>query len=111
MNVDIAVVAQPGARREGVLGMRGEALRIAVTAPPEKGKANEAIRAVLAEALGCRLSQVALISGATSRQKRFRIEGFSHDELRQRLAPWIPEVEESGISRRDAEARGGAEKR
>ena len=86
----LPVVAHPGARREGVLGIRGGALRVAVTAPPDKGKANAAIQSLLARALGCKPAQVALISGATSRQKRFLIQGLAPDELRRRLAALIP---------------------
>ncbi len=65
----VPVRAQPGARKDAVLGERGGALRVAVSAPPERGKANAAIQDVLAEALGVRASQVGLISGETSRDK------------------------------------------
>jgi uncharacterized protein (TIGR00251 family) len=82
----VPVLAQPGARRSAILGERAGSLRVAVTAAPEKGKANAAIAALLAEGLGCRSSRIALISGETSRQKRFLIEGLNTDELRQRLA-------------------------
>ena len=81
----LPVVAQPGSKRNAILGERAEALRIAVTAPPDKGKANAAIQAVLAENLGCKAAQVALISGATSRQKRFLIRGVDTEDLRKRL--------------------------
>jgi uncharacterized protein (TIGR00251 family) len=82
----VPVLAQPGARRSAILGERAGSLRVAVTAAPEKGKANAAIAALLAEGLGCRSSRIALISGETSRQKRYLIEGLTTDELRQRLA-------------------------
>ena len=87
----LAVHAQPGAKRNAVLGTR-RALRVAVTAPPEKGKANAAIGAVLAESLGCRSSQIALISGETSRRKRFLVIGVTPDDLRRRLAAAIPDA-------------------
>jgi uncharacterized protein (TIGR00251 family) len=80
------VVAHPGAKRNAILGERAGALRVAVTAPPEKGKANAAIPSVLAEHLGCKPAQIALLSGASSRQKRFLITGVTADELRQRLS-------------------------
>jgi uncharacterized protein (TIGR00251 family) len=86
----VSVVAQPGARRTAILGERAGSLRVAVTAAPEKGKANAAIAALLAEELGCRSSRVALISGETSRQKRFLIEGLTTDEIRQRLEALLP---------------------
>jgi uncharacterized protein len=92
----LAFSAQPGARREGVLGERAGALRIAVTAPPDKGKANDAIHALLARSLGCKAAQIALISGATSRQKRFLIRGLAPDELRRRLADACPPPDTNG---------------
>lgn len=85
----LPVVAQPGARREGVLGVRAGALRVAVTAPPDKGKANAAIQSLLASALGCKAAHVMLVSGSASRQKRFRIAGIGPDDLRRRLAALI----------------------
>jgi uncharacterized protein len=82
----VPVVAQPGSKRNAVLGERAGAVRIAVTAPPDKGKANAAIQSVLAENLGCKPAQVSLISGAASRQKRFLIRGVDLEELRKRLS-------------------------
>ncbi len=105
----LPVLAQPGARRDAVLGVRAGALRVAVSAPPDKGKANAAIQSLLAEALGCKAAQVALISGATLRQKRFRIIGVEPGVLRDRLAALIPRAETTGVSRRDAQ--GSAEPR
>jgi uncharacterized protein len=81
----VAVLAHPGAKRAGVLGERAGALRIAVTAPPDKGKANAAIERVLADCLGCKAAQVTLVSGATSRRKRFLVVGMSVAELRERV--------------------------
>jgi uncharacterized protein len=82
----IPVLAQPGAKRNAILGERAGALRVAVTSPPEKGKANQAIQTVLADVFDCRPSQVELISGKTSRQKRFLITGLEPAELQARLA-------------------------
>jgi uncharacterized protein (TIGR00251 family) len=81
----IAVSAQPGARRPGVLGERNGALRLAVSAPPDKGKANAALADLLAETIGCKASAVRLLSGQASRQKRFLIEGMGPEEIRDRL--------------------------
>jgi uncharacterized protein (TIGR00251 family) len=87
----LPVHAQPGARRNAILGERAGALRVAVTAPPEKGKANAAIQSFLAESLGCRPSQVRIVSGEVSRQKRFLIGGLDPDELRRRIDTLLPE--------------------
>jgi uncharacterized protein (TIGR00251 family) len=81
----LPVRAQPGAKKNAILGERAGALRVAVAVPPERGKANAAIQAVLAEALGCKSSQVGLLSGETSREKRFLILDLTPDELRERL--------------------------
>lgn len=86
----IPVVAQPGARRPGVLGERNGALRLAVSAPPDKGKANAALAALLAEVLGCKASAIVLLSGPTSRQKRFLISGLTPDDVLDRLKSSLP---------------------
>jgi hypothetical protein len=61
-------------------------LKVAVTAPPEDGKANAALVEVLREALGVKRSQVELIAGATSREKRYLIRGVTKAELGERLS-------------------------
>lgn len=81
----LPVRAQPGARREGILGEQGGFLRVAVNAPAEDGRANKALIEVLREALDLKRSQVELVSGATSRTKRFFIRGLSRAELQTRL--------------------------
>jgi uncharacterized protein (TIGR00251 family) len=86
----LPVRAQPGARKNAIVGVHAGALRVAVSAAPEKGKANAALQAVLAESLGCKASQVGLLSGETAREKRFLIVGVTPDELRRRLAPLLP---------------------
>jgi uncharacterized protein len=66
----LRVRVQPGARREGFGGAHGDALEIAVTAPPEGGRANEAVLALLARRLGVPRRDLRLLSGASSREKR-----------------------------------------
>lgn len=82
----LPVKAQPRARKDGVTGEHGGKLKIAVVEVPEKGKANEALIRVLAEALGLRPSQVAVASGAGSRDKTLLIGGIGLDDLRERIA-------------------------
>jgi uncharacterized protein (TIGR00251 family) len=96
--VSIDVVAAPSARRSAVRGERSGALRIAVTAPPEKGKANDAIQELLAERLGCKRAQITLVAGSSSRQKRFLIRGVSLEELKQRLERMIASSDQSPAS-------------
>jgi uncharacterized protein len=70
----------------GVQGEQAGALKIAVGAPPEDGRANQALIEVLRKALGVRRSQIELIGGQTSRDKRFLIRGLTRVELRALLA-------------------------
>lgn len=81
----LPVRAQPGARRVGVQGEQAGALKIAVSAPPEDGRANQALVEVLRKALGVRRSQIELIGGHTSRDKRFLIRGLTRAELERHL--------------------------
>ncbi len=83
--VVVPVAAQPGARRDAVLGERGGMLRIAVASPPDRGRANAAIQSVLAECLNCKSAQISLLSGATSRRKRFLIAGIAEEEMVRKL--------------------------
>ena len=81
----LPVRAQPGARKAGILGEQGGALKVAVTAPPQDGRANEALAEVLREALGLKRSQLELLSGQTSRDKRFLVRRMDREELQRRL--------------------------
>ena len=81
----MSVRAQPNARRVGILGTHAGAIRIGVTVAPEQGKANAALADVLAAIVGVRPSQVVLLSGETSRDKRFLILNAEPDTLRGRI--------------------------
>ena len=93
--VIVPVHAQPGARRNAVVGERAGALRVAVTAAPDRGKANAAIVELLAEALGLRPSEVGLISGETARWKRVLLVGLSLDEAARRIENILSALEPS----------------
>jgi uncharacterized protein len=80
--VILPVRAHAGAHKNGILGTHNGMLRVAVTAAPEKGKANKAIIATLAKALDIPKSSVELIAGETSPQKRLLLVGC--DEARVR---------------------------
>lgn len=67
------VRVQPKARMNAVVGWRGEALRVSVTAAPEDGKANRAVIALLADRLGVAATSISLVRGASSRDKWFRL--------------------------------------
>jgi uncharacterized protein (TIGR00251 family) len=85
----LPVRAQPGARRSGVVGEQSGALKVAVTALPQDGRANAALVEALAEALGVRRSQVELLGGATGRDKRFLVRGVTRAELAAKVAALV----------------------
>jgi uncharacterized protein (TIGR00251 family) len=82
----LSVKAEASARVNAVRGEHNGMLRVAVTAAPEKGKANRAILDVLAVAIGIRRSQISLIAGETRAQKRVLVRGLQAEELEARLA-------------------------
>lgn len=69
----LAVRVTPGAKMEGLEIAEGRLL-VKVRAKPEDGKATEAVRVLLAAALGLAPSRLALLRGATSREKQFHVE-------------------------------------
>ncbi len=82
----LPVRAQPGARRNWVQGEKGGALKVAVTAPPEDGRANQALVELLRDVLDLKRSQVELLSGQTSRDKKFLIRGLDRAQLEAKIA-------------------------
>jgi uncharacterized protein (TIGR00251 family) len=83
----LAVRVHPGARKNSVTGVHADALKIAVTAPPVDGKANEALIAFLADTLRLPRARIVLVSGLTSRAKMLRITGKSAAEVAAALLP------------------------
>jgi hypothetical protein len=82
----LAVKAVPGSSRDRIAGVLGDRLKVTVSAAAEKGKANEAIARLLAEALGVPPRCVALRSGQTRPMKEFVIARLTAAEVRRRLA-------------------------
>ena len=83
--VILPVQAQPRARKNAMVGLHAGRLKVAVTQPPEKGKANGAISKVLADTLGVKRSQVRLVSGVSSPQKKFLVAGARVGDLLRRI--------------------------
>lgn len=81
----LAVRAQPGAKKDGVLGRHGGAVKVAVTAPPEDGRANAALVEYLKNWLGVKRSQLVLLSGEKNRNKVFLVRGLTPAELAARV--------------------------
>jgi uncharacterized protein (TIGR00251 family) len=82
----LRVKVRPGARRHELAGVHGDALRVAVRAAPERGRANDAVCALVAETLSIRRRDVRVVSGAAARDKTLAIDGLTSEEVVGRLA-------------------------
>jgi uncharacterized protein len=83
--VSFAVKVHPRAKKNAITGQVGDALKLALTAPPVDGRANQACIEFLANLLKVPCSSVTITSGETSRNKVIRVAGLSSDEVRRRL--------------------------
>lgn len=91
-SVVLRVHVQPGAGRSAVVGRHGDALKVRVAAPPSAGRANEAGAELLAQTFSLPAAQVALVSGATSRSKAFRLDGLDMEAFRRELEKAVLEA-------------------
>jgi uncharacterized protein len=75
----------PGARRSEVVGRYGDGWKVRVTAPPEDGRANEAVLDLLSKRLDLPRRSLSIVSGHSSREKVVLLEGIDRAESEQRL--------------------------
>jgi uncharacterized protein (TIGR00251 family) len=75
----------PGASRDELVGRHGEGWKARVTSAPERGRANDAVVALLAEALGIGRSSIRVVAGHASRRKVVEIDGLDEEEAGRRL--------------------------
>jgi uncharacterized protein (TIGR00251 family) len=76
----------PGANRAHVVGRHGEAWKVRVAAPPEGGRANEAVVRLLAETLSLPRDAVTLVSGHGARDKIVQLSGLDPTQIERRLS-------------------------
>jgi uncharacterized protein (TIGR00251 family) len=76
----------PGAARSIVVGRHGSGWKVRVAAPPEEGKANDALVRLLADTLALPRRDVRIISGQASRDKTVALVGIGPEEIERRLA-------------------------
>lgn len=81
----ILVRVVPRAKKNEIVGLEGGTLKVRITAPPVRGKGNEALVEFLAQALGVRKGQVGIVRGQRARSKTIRVRGLSEKEARKRL--------------------------
>jgi uncharacterized protein (TIGR00251 family) len=78
---EVRVRVQPRARSTEIAGERRGVLLVRVSAPPTDGKANDAVRKLIARSLGVPVGRVSIVRGAATREKSVRVEGFSREGL------------------------------
>ena len=83
--VRLKVKVVPGSSRDRIVGWLGEALKIKVMAPPEKGRTNEAVVSLLAERLGLPTDAVSVVSGHSSASKVITINGMDDEAIKNAL--------------------------
>ncbi len=83
--VTFAIRVHPRAKKNAITGELGEALKVALTAPPLDGRANEACIEFFAELFAVQRSAVSIASGETSRNKVIRVTGLSAEMVRSKL--------------------------
>ena len=83
--IRITCRVQPRASRNAVAGLLGNALKIALTAPPVEGKANVALCSFFAEKFKCPRTAVSIVSGTTSRNKIVEIQGMTRAAAQEKL--------------------------
>jgi uncharacterized protein (TIGR00251 family) len=83
--VTFAIKVHPGANKNAITGEIGDALKLSLSAAPEKGRANEACIEFFAKLLKVPRSSVTIASGQTSRSKVIRVAGISAQQARDRL--------------------------
>ena len=84
-DVTFAVHVMPRGRRNEIVGLHGDALKVRVTAPPVGGAANEALCKFLAKVLSVPKGNIEIVAGQTSRAKIVAVSGILPDQVRKRL--------------------------
>ena len=84
--VRLRLRVKPGGRHQRLIGAYGGALKLEVSAAPEKGRANAAVIRLLSDVLGLQRSQVEIVAGASSQGKIAVLTGCSVEEIAARLA-------------------------
>lgn len=81
----LAVKVVPGASRTRIAGGYGEGIKVTVTAAPERGAANDAVVALLAETLQIPRANVQILSGHSNPRKEVLIVGLTVETIEKRL--------------------------
>jgi uncharacterized protein (TIGR00251 family) len=82
----LRIRVSPGARTTELVGRQGDAWKVRVSAPPERGRANAALLGLLAERLRVRPAELVVVAGRSGRDKVVELHGLDADEAERRLA-------------------------
>jgi uncharacterized protein len=81
----LSVTVSPGAARSELVGRHGDGWKARIAAPPERGRANQALVELLAEALGVPRSAVRVVAGQTAKAKVVEVDGLEAEDVERRL--------------------------
>jgi hypothetical protein len=81
----ISVTVSPGAARTQLVGKHGDGWKARIAAPPERGRANDALVELLADALAVPRSSVRIVSGLAAKKKVVEVDGLAAAEAERRL--------------------------
>ena len=84
--VRLALKVVPGSSKNAIAGWLGDTLKVRVSAAPERGKANDAVEALIADALRLPADRVRIVAGATNARKIIEVTGLDESEVRRRLS-------------------------
>jgi uncharacterized protein (TIGR00251 family) len=84
-SIRVRLRVSPRAAGAGIVGRHGDGWKVRVTSAPERGKANDAVLSLLAEALELPTTNLELVRGTTARDKVVAVSGLSEDEVERRL--------------------------
>jgi uncharacterized protein (TIGR00251 family) len=84
--ITLPIKVVPASSRNGIAGWLDGTLKVRVTAPAERGKANTAVVTVIAEALGVAHESIQIVAGHASARKIVEIAGLSESEVYRRLS-------------------------
>ena len=87
--IKLAIKVVPASSRDSIVGWLGDTLKIRVTAPPERGKANAAVATIIADALGVSRECIRVVAGQTSARKMVEIIGLPESEVHLRLSKGV----------------------
>jgi uncharacterized protein (TIGR00251 family) len=87
--VTFAVKVVPGSSRNAIAGILGDALKVNISAPPEKGKANQQLLKLLAKTMDKPKSDVTIRTGSHQPRKEIPVAGITRSQLLEKVRPYL----------------------